>query len=185
MPSNIIDSLRREHANMRSVLVLIRQELDKLVGDQEPNFVLLANALYYMRKFPSLVHHPKEDLIFERLAAVDEGYKGEVERVRQQHQDIYGLEEWLIELALNIPKRDTSGRNRMREFGEHYLQTQREHSETEERVLFPRALQVLGSKDWAAVAHKSKDIEDPLFGEHGGERYELLYDHIMRESSLA
>jgi hemerythrin-like domain-containing protein len=185
MSSSIIDTLHREHANMRSVLMLIRQELDKLEGEDEPNFVLLANALYYMRKFPSIMHHPKEDLIFERLSVADGGYKAEVDRVRRQHEDIYGLEEWLIELALNTPKRDTSGRKRMLEFGHHYLQTQREHSEAEELTLFPRALQVLGPKDWAAVEQTSKKLEDPLFGEHSGERYQLLYDHIMRESSLA
>jgi hemerythrin-like domain-containing protein len=185
MPSTVIDALRREHANMRSVLVLIGQELDKLERDNDPNYVLLANGLYYMRKFPSLVHHPKEDLIFERLAAADGGYKQEVERVRKQHQEIYEFEDWLIELALNTPKRGSTAATRLRDFGRHYLQTQREHSETEERVLFPRALQVLTGKDWAAVSRESQQVNDPLFGEHGGERYQLLYDHIMRESSMA
>jgi hemerythrin-like domain-containing protein len=183
--SAVINALRREHANMRSVLVLIGQELEKLDRGEEPNYVLLANALYYMRKFPSLVHHPKEDLIFERLAAADEGYKAEVERVRKQHHDIYEFEDWLIELALNTPKRGSTAASRLQDFGRQYMQTQREHSEAEERVLFPRALQVLTGKDWASVARASQEINDPLFGEHGGERYQLLYDHIMRESSTA
>jgi hemerythrin-like domain-containing protein len=184
MVSAVINTLRREHANMRSVLVLIGQELDKLDRDDEPNYVLLANALYYMRKFPSLVHHPKEDMIFKRLAAADEGYKAEVEKVRKQHNDIYELEDWLVELALNTPKRGSTAATRLREFGRRYLQTQREHSETEERVLFPRALQVLSDKDWAAMERESQQIDDPVFGEHSGERYQLLYDHIMRESNL-
>lgn len=185
MPSTVIHALRREHANMRSVLVLIGQELDKLGEAEGPDYVLLANALYYMRKFPSLVHHPKEDLIFARLAKADDGYRQEVERVHKQHQEIYEFEDWLIELALNTPKHGSTAATRLREFGRHYMQTQREHSEAEERTLFPRALQVLTAKDWAAVSRESQHVNDPLFGEHGGERYQLLYDHIMRESNLA
>ncbi len=50
MPVNIIDKLYREHANMRRILTLVRLQLDLLERQGMPDFVLLANSLYYMRK---------------------------------------------------------------------------------------------------------------------------------------
>src|SRR5947209_2747540 len=99
-----IDGLRRDHARMRSVLTLIAHQLDKLEAAGAADFVLLANAIYYMRKFPSQVHHPKEDAIFDHLLVRDSAYTKEVERIREQHLQIYEVEEWLLEMALHEPR---------------------------------------------------------------------------------
>jgi len=183
MKTNPINTLRREHTNMRSVLVLVRDQLALLEARHAPDFVLLANALYYMRKFPGTVHHPKEDAVFERLAELDPSCRPVVERARRQHQEIYDLEDWLIETALNAPKPGTQIRARLVEFGRHYLDLQRQHSEAEEQLLFPVAARQLLTKDWAEIKRRFKQIDDPVFGIHPGDRYELLYEHLMRESA--
>ncbi|MFI4920576.1 MAG: hemerythrin domain-containing protein [Gammaproteobacteria bacterium] len=182
-PIDAIDTLRREHANMRSVLTLIRNQLDVLDRGSAGNFVLLANALYYLRKFPGTVHHPKEELIFEYLRNADPSLTKDTAEAHKQHREIYELEDWLIELALNVPMPGTTSRQRLMEFGRHYLQVQRDHSMREEKILFPRAAELLKAKDWAEVARRFKEIDDPLFGTHKGERYEMLYEHLMREST--
>lgn len=178
-----LDSLRREHANMRSVLMLIDRQLALLETESGNDPILLLNALYYMRKFPGAVHHPKEDAIFERLAAVEPAWKPEVEKLREQHREIYRLEDWLIETSLDMPRPGTPERIRLLEFGRHYLDLQRQHSEAEERLLFPQALASLKPRDWDAIEKGFKVVEDPLFGEHGGERFHLLYEYIMREAA--
>ena len=45
--------------------------------------------------------------------------------------------------------------------------------------------ELLKPGDWKEVARRFKEVDDPLFGSHGGERYEQLYNHLMRESSDA
>ena len=180
-----IDGLRRDHARMRSVLTLIAHQLDKLETTGTGDYVLLANALYYMRKFPSQVHHPKEDAIFDHLMARDPTYAKEVQRIREQHMEIYEMEEWLVEMALHEPKPHTTDLRKLIDFGRHYLQLQREHCRAEETMLFPRAGEALTKHDWAQVSHVVKDVEDPLFGKHRQERFQSLYDYIMRESDGA
>lgn len=182
-PGSPLDGLRREHANMRSVLMLIDRQLDLLEAETGNDPILLVNALYYMRKFPSTVHHPKEDAIFERLLAVEPAWQAEVEKLRKQHGEIYQLEDWLIEATLDLPKPGSPERTRLIEFGRHYLELQRQHSETEERLLFPQALASLKPRDWDAVDKSFKTAEDPVFGVHGGERFHLLYEYIMREAA--
>ncbi|MHB8423535.1 MAG: hemerythrin domain-containing protein [Gammaproteobacteria bacterium] len=183
MSANVIDKLHREHANMRRILILVRLQLDLLERQGMPDFVLLTNALYYMRKFPSIVHHPKEDLIFGKLLAADASVKQEVDRMRRQHEEIYVLEDRLINLVLEVQAGKRELCSRLLELGRLYLKTQAEHVETEERVLFPRALRVLKQKDWKEVRTRSSSIEDPLFGNQVTERYRYLYDYLLHEAA--
>ncbi|HSN17242.1 MAG TPA: hemerythrin domain-containing protein [Gammaproteobacteria bacterium] len=175
-----IARLRQDHGNMRSILVLIRDQLELLETGRTPDFVLLANALHYMRRFPSQAHHPKEDLVFERLLKAAPDLKDAVEHARDEHRQIYELEDWLMECALNAPKPGTLARSRLLEMGRAYLEMQRHHSEEEEHVLFPRAEQLLTPADWADIAYEFEELDDPLFGRSPGERFELLYEHLMR-----
>lgn len=168
---------------MRSVVALIAHQLDHLEQFGAADYVLLANALYYMRKFPSHVHHPKEDLIFKKLAGRDPAWKGEVETIHSQHQEIYALEDELIEMALDNPPAGSEAVVELLEKGRRYLQLQRQHSEKEEKFLFPQAQATLTTRDWVEVAGLAQEVEDPLFGQHGGGRYRLLYEHILREAS--
>jgi len=182
MSADLINALRVEHANMRSVLVLIRDQLGILESGSVPDFVLLANALHYMRRFPGQVHHPKEDLIFERLQRRAPETRKTIEQARREHRQIYEQEEWLIECALNAPKPGTQSRTRLLDIGREYLEIQRRHSEREEHELFPKAVEVLTDEDWAEVARQFQRVDDPLFGPNPGERYELLYEHLMQQS---
>src|SRR5690348_16224825 len=153
-----ISALRREHTHMRSVLCVIAAALTDMEAGRAGDFVLLANAVYYMRKFPGAVHHPKEDAIFERLALADPMWKKEVDRARAEHREIYELEEWIMEMALNAPKPGTQSRARLLECGRHYLDLQRSHSEGEEKFLFQPAEEFLTAKDWKEIGQKFKAI---------------------------
>ena len=175
-----IARLRQDHGNMRSVLVLIRDQLDLLETGRTPDFVLLANAFHYMRRFPGQLHHPKEDLIFARLLKVAPHLKHVVEQARREHHQIYEQEDWLIECALNAPKPGTLARGRLLDMGRAYLEAQRKHSEREEHVLFPLAEQCLTDDDWRDIDYEFEELDDPLFGRSPGERFELLYEHLMR-----
>ena len=183
MPGHPIEKLRDEHSNMRRVLSLVRLQLDRLEREDSPDPVLLANASYYMRKFPSVVHHPKEDLIFRKLLDAGAPLQADVERLRRQHEEIYALEDRLIDmvLALQAGKRDQ--RAQVLELGRHYLEIQVQHAQTEERVLFPKALELLRQADWNDIRKQSRQIEDPLFGQNVAERYRYLYNYLLREAA--
>ena len=178
----IIEKLRREHAGMRKIIIVIRSQLDLIERHAQPALILLTNALYYMRKFPSVVHHPKEELIFEKLLARGAPVQKEVEQLHAQHEEIYALEDNLIELALALQKGDPKAQAQLLEFGRHYLAVQALHVETEERILFPSALQNLKAYDWKDVRKKAVSIDDPLFGSNPSERYRYLYDYLLREA---
>lgn len=181
MSSDTLKTLRNDHANMRRVLTLVGRLLDEVEAGRSANFVLLANALYYMRKFPSEVHHPKEDLIFRLLCAREPAVLDEVSYARDEHKEIAEMEDWLVELVLDAPRPGSAERKHMLEFGRRYIATQLRHSEREERLLFPRAEAALTGQDWADVADRFTQIDDPVFGLHGQDRYVTLYQHLMHQ----
>lgn len=182
MSANAIEALRAEHANIRRVLGLVSDLLDAVEAGLTPNFVLLASALYYMRRFPSQVHHPKEDLIFRLLCARDPALLDQVSYARDEHKEIYEMEDWLVELILDAPGHGSAARKHMLEFGRLYIETQRRHSEHEEGLLFPRAQETLTDRDWAEVDAQFKQIDDPVFGRHAQDRYVTLYEHLMQRA---
>lgn len=178
--SLLIEALRREHLRMREVLALIAAELDRHEQDGTADFLLVAKALSYMQAFPSRVHHPKEDVIFERLAIRDPAYRLRVEELREQHLQIYEVEIWLKAMALRCPAPGTTETRRFISFGHEYLKLQYDHIRVEDHVLFPRALEVLQLGDWAQVAVQVQDMEDPLSGTAPAEEFRVLYESLQQ-----
>ncbi|MGH3628507.1 MAG: hemerythrin domain-containing protein [Sciscionella sp.] len=185
MSGNPIEKLLDEHANMWRVLSLLRRQLDLIELQDEPDLVLLINALHYMRAFPSAVHHPKEDFIFQKLLDKGTPLKRDILKIKNQHADIYALEDHLIRLALELQAGKHEHLSRLLDLGRQYLKIQAEHAETEERVLFPHALEIFQQDDWKEVRQKSYDLEDPLFGNSVVERYRYLYNFLLREAGVS
>lgn len=180
MSNPVIDKLLREHDGMRSVLLAIRRQLDKLEHNEAPDFVLLHDALYYMRKFPSVFHHPFEDMLFERLSALDPVLATDISRLQEEHKKIYELEAWLLEAAVQAGREGAAAYPRLLEFGRLYLLIQKRHSEVEEDLIFPHALHSLHAADWQAIERQVQRVEDPLFGGSAHERFRSLYRDILR-----
>lgn len=180
MPLNPVEKLHREHANMGRVLALVRLQLDQLARHAPLDFTLLANSLYYMRKYPSTVHHPKEDLIFEKLLQLGAPLEEEIGQLLRQHEEIYALEDQLIELALAAEKNRRNSTVRLLELGRLYLLNHAQHMQTEERTVFPMALRRLKPRDWKRVHAQFEHIDDPLFGSKVQERYQQLHDFLMQ-----
>lgn len=176
-----ITKLQHEHGNIWRVQAAIRNQLDLLEHGGVADAVLLANAFYYMRKFPSVVHHPKENLVFDRLVKMGAPVQDLVKRLHAQHVELYVLEEMLVELALQLPAGRSECRNRMLLLGRQYLATQAEHMQTEEQTVFPQARRRFRSRDWKAIREQAREIEDPMFDGQATERFQYLYDYMMRE----
>jgi hemerythrin-like domain-containing protein len=168
---------------MRHVLHLMRGQLDLLERNAAPDFVLLGNALYYLRKFPGVVHHPKEELLFELLLSAEPALYHDIERLREQHKMIYELEEWLQEAAVQASKLGAAGYPQLVEFGRRYLLIQKEHSVTEETVIFPQALKALTPADWSLLGMQAQQIENPPPSGSMKGRFQAFYDRVLVEAT--
>lgn len=180
MALTAIDKLRLDHGNMGRVLALVRIQLDLLARNGDGDRTLLANSLYYMRKYPSVVHHPKEDAVFARLLEIGTRATDDIRWLLRQHQELYVLEDQLIDLAL------APGHSRvpqLLDLGHQYLLTHAQHMQTEETRIFPEAMRRLNAGDWKRIQSRFRKIDDPLFGTRVGERYRHLHDFLLRSAA--
>jgi hemerythrin-like domain-containing protein len=65
--TTIIDQLETDHRNVAELLGILSAELDTIKRIEDPDYPLMGMVLDYLLTYPDLVHHPKEDLIYQML----------------------------------------------------------------------------------------------------------------------
>lgn len=174
-----IEALERDHRNMKRLLALIEDQVDGFHRGTPLDFDLLRSVMDYIRNFPDRFHHPREDLIFRRLALRQPAAAGGGDLL-EEHRLLAELAARLaeaignVELEIDLPRAALEGAARA------YVAACRHHMAEEERVLFPLAQQRLTDADWAEIAKAPSAPADPLFGGEVEQRYLRLHERIMR-----
>jgi hemerythrin-like domain-containing protein len=69
--TEIIEILCREHRNMEKLLRVLERELGIFERGDRPDYDVLLGIIDYFKDYPDSCHHPKEDLIFQKLKVRD------------------------------------------------------------------------------------------------------------------
>ena len=171
-----------EHAVFSRLLDILEKEIDVFHAGDRPNYELMVDIVTYLRHFPDLHHHPREDKAFEILGALDSRMKLLFERLRQEHRVIAAAGEDLLR-TLNEAASDTLiMRASVEAVAAMYLVYYRHHIASEEEDVLPRARQLMSPRDWQAVDAVAPGGRDPLFGTKGEIGYRELRRHIAREA---
>jgi hemerythrin-like domain-containing protein len=176
----IIDILLEEHQNIEKLLLVLEHELEIFDRSGRPDYEILQTIIQYFQDYPENCHHPKEELIFEKLKLRDPAAARRFGDVEAEHavetrrlrsfaravQYILADQEFLRE-TFHLAVHD-------------FIEHQREHLKKEERLLFPAALKALRSEDWAAIDARLDDRKDPLFDSLVEEKFHNLQKTILR-----
>jgi hemerythrin-like domain-containing protein len=179
MPA-LIDSLRRDHANMELLLKVLEQEIAVFDRSDRPDFDIIDGIVGYFRCYPAQCHHPKEGLLFAKLKARDpEGAAGIID-IEAEHGQAARRLEHFARLVGEVLDDQPIARGvldaAVREFVEH----ERRHMELEERELLPYALASLHAEDWIDLDARLADTRDPLFSREAEAGFEQLKQRIAR-----
>jgi len=175
----VIEVLRQEHRNIEKLLRVLERELSVFDRGDRPNYEVILGVIDYFKDYPDSCHHPKEDIIFEKLKSRDpvaaanigdlraehEGEARRLRRVAQAVERVLGDQDLLRE---NVDKiiRD-------------FIDRERQHMEMEERIFFPAAVDILRPKDWADIALKLADRRDPLCEPGLEQKFNMLRRKIL------
>jgi hemerythrin-like domain-containing protein len=177
MPDAIL-MLRLEHRRIHSVLDILAGELHALDDEEAPSFRLLEGALLYLSDFSDECHHPKEDLIYRKLAAASRRSVGPLIGLEREHEDLARLTrralETVREARLDSKRPLAPIADALRELLDHY----RRHMAGEEKHLFATALRRLAEDDWTAIDFDLFDRPDPAFDHRTEERFAELYERL-------
>jgi hemerythrin-like domain-containing protein len=175
----LIDSLRRDHANMELLLQVLEQEIAVFDHPDRPDFEIIAGVVDYFRSYPAQCHHPKEDLLFAKLKARDPEGAARIIDIEAEHGQAARRLERFARLVDEVLDDQQIARGvldaAVREFVEH----ERRHMELEEREL-SNALASLRAEDWADLDARLSDTTDPRFSRGAEVRFEQLKQRIAR-----
>ncbi len=83
--SNIIQILLEEHRNIDKLLLVLEHELEVFDRSEEPDYEILRAIIQYFQDYPENCHHPKEDMVFEKLKMRDPAAASRVGDVEAEH----------------------------------------------------------------------------------------------------
>ncbi len=178
--TELLKELRLDHRNMSILLNMLQDEADRIEHDEDINFELAHEIMRYMTVYSDAIHHPREDLIYAGLLAIEPKLAEGLEKVEEQHQQIAELGGRLRGDIEAIISGTAVTRDRIVTDTRDYLRMMRQHIAWEEEDLFRRA-DAKGDTLEIDDSHLKKD--DPVFGEQREAGFTGLFEAIKREAS--
>lgn len=178
--SNIIQVLLEEHRNIDKLLLVLEHELEVFDRSEEPDYEILQAVIQYFQDYPESCHHPKEDMVFERLKARDPAAASRIGDAEAEHK----IETMRLRRLVEAVEEILAGREFLRQtfhdVVHDFIEHQRQHMDKEERLLFPVAVKALRLEDWAEIDARLNDRKDPLFNGVIEKKFHALQRTILR-----
>jgi len=179
--SDPVSRWHSEHINFAQLLDLLEVQLDRFHRGEAPEYELMLDIMFYMTHYPDVLHHPKEDLAFVRIAERHPPARPIVERLTEQHAMMKRDGNALAIALDDIVNGSITSREHVEAPGRAYIAAFRRHMSTEETEILPLAAKLLDRDDWAAIESAIRQLDDPVFGKNGDDRYAALRRQIVRE----
>lgn len=173
-----------EHVNFGKLLNCLEAQLDLFHDGETPHYELMLDVMFYMTHYPDVIHHPKEDLAFERIKAREPQAAAMVEALDAQHEDLRRMGAELVVHLSDIYNGAVESRESLENLARDYIATFREHIGFEERKMLPLAARLLEASDWAAIDAAVRHIDDPLFGRNPEPRYRTIEQHLEGQARV-
>jgi hemerythrin-like domain-containing protein len=177
--SKVVRALRREHADLARLLGALERQVDIFDAGGTPDYDIVRGVIDYCLDYPDLYHHPKEDLVLERLSARDPKAAEAVAKLLPEHEALAALTRRFAEVMDNVLKEAEVSREAVRDLAREFLEFYRRHIAMEETRFFPAALAALDEADWQAIEAQLGERADPLFGGEPDARFERLRQDIL------
>jgi hemerythrin-like domain-containing protein len=168
-------------------LTLLLETLEEQLNATEltaaADFFLIQDIVHYMHEYTDAVHHPTEDLMFDKLVQRNPDRAKDVAHLRKDHNAMH-KETARIQKLLDTAARQKTPKaaDAVRATTNKYIGRLRQHIEFEENELFPAAIQCLANRDWHAMDMSLEAKQDPLFGPTVQRDYRVLYEYFANRA---
>ena len=183
-----MEELHKEHVHLEKVFNILDQQVERISTDDTPDYYLIMDITNYIQHYPDLIHHPKEDRIYDifmhRIKKSET--KELVKQLQKDHQTLptetiklQKLLEKVIHSVVLVSREEIQNQINL------FLEAQRKHMNLEEEQLFPLIKETLTEEDWQHLEETKQQQIDPLFGDSiDGNRYEKLYQSIKKQGGI-
>lgn len=178
--SAVIESIHQEHVAMAKLLDALERQLVAIDTGETPDYDIVKGVIDYCLTYPDLHHHPKEDLVFEKLRLRDPAAAEAVGDLDEEHRELAGLTRRFAAAVRNVLDEAEISREAFAKLAWHFVGQYRHHMSLEERVFLPAARKALTADDLHGIEAKLTHGHDPLFGDEPDERFDTLREEILR-----
>ena len=178
--TKIIELLRDEHRDVEKLLNVLEDELKVFDRRERPDYEVIQAIINYFQDYPDCCHHPKEDMIFDKLKARDPSGAKRFGDIEAEHRQETERLDRVARIVRNVLLDREIARQTFSEVMRDFIDQQRVHMAMEERTLFPVAENALRPEDWREIDVKWNDKTESLFNVAMEERCQSLRDRILR-----
>ena len=180
----IMAELHQDHIHLARLLDLLDEQVLLITNDGDPDFQLMVDIAHFIRSYPDLVHHPKEDQVYRVLKQRSAKWADLVDVLHHEHQTLPAITiAFLAMLEGVVDGSSIIERDQLKLKIQHFIDVQRQHMKKEENTVFPLIEKTLNEQDWADVESGLVNKDDPLFGAKVEACYDNLYQIINDEST--
>jgi hemerythrin-like domain-containing protein len=176
----MIEVLRQEHRNIEKLLRVLEQELTVFDRGDRPDYEVVLAVIDYFKGYPDSCHHSKEDMIVGKLKARDPVAAAAVSDLEAQHREGAKRLRRVAQAVDCVLNDQDLLRQAVDDIIRDFIDHERQHMDMEERVLFPAALKALRPEDWADIAQKLANHDDPFYRPGFEEKFNKLRGNILR-----
>lgn len=174
-----IEILRKEHSNMQRLLALLEHQITLVEQAGQPDYELIKSIADYFNDFPGSCHHPKEDVIYDKLKERNPQAAEAMGDLEQEHDAVAVRLTDLSHAIDNVLLDIEVSRSQLVEVGRRFIEDERKHMLMEERYFFPVALDSLSDEDWAEIDARLSKQADPLFDSIVEEKFRTLRQELL------
>jgi hemerythrin-like domain-containing protein len=160
----VVDALRDEHRNFSRLLEILTREIELFEKAEEPDYDLIEKIFSYLASFPDASHHPKEDMLYQKLCARDLKTADLMGDLEKEHSKLAELTVSFSKNVQNVLLDSEQPRGDFIDAAKEFIDFFRSHIMLEELRFFPAALRALSSADWTEIEDGLAQAADPLFG---------------------
>jgi hemerythrin-like domain-containing protein len=161
----LLEALYAEHRHIASVMQLFSEQLAAIEAGELVDTHVVYEVMDYMVTWPDRFHHPREDLIYGRVAELDSGAADNVDSLQRDHDAMAKKGQEVLHNIQLWRDGEVSGEVLVNS-GRAYVDHMYEHMNTEEKLVFPQIYSVLRAEDWRELAQDDqlRPVADPVFG---------------------
>lgn len=161
----LMAALRAEHRHMGDILELFREQLDTIERGGLVDTHVVYEIMDYMVTWPDRYHHPREDLVYSRVAEIDAAAADSVDSLQREH-DAMAAEARVVLKTIEAWRGGRADGGEVIRVGRDYMERLRHHMRSEEKLVFPQIEALLTAGDWRQLAAEDllRPVRDPLFG---------------------
>ena len=162
----LLKALYAEHRHIASVMQLFREQLEAIESRELVDSHVVYEIMDYMVTWPDRFHHPREDLIYGRVAELDAAAADNVDSLQRDH-DLMAKAGREVLRDIRLWRDEEIDDAVLVKSGRAYVDHMYEHMNSEEKIVFPQIDEVLSAQDWRELAQEDdlRPVADPVFGQ--------------------